>query len=200
MKALLNVGGLSKAIALPARYEGWRHDLLDIDARFDVDIVMDARHIAEKLAAHAYDAVYCSDALEHFSERDAITVLRGFLHVLKPDGFAELHVPDIFQIMKVVAGGKDLSDTLYEIHGVRITPLDVIYGHQRDIRELGNDHYAHKTGFTARSMESTLREAGFAGGFIVAGDANKADYEMTVFGFKNAPSRERIDAIRRGEA
>ena len=56
MKAFLNVGGLSKAIKVPARYEGWRHDLLDIDARFDMDIVMDARQIADRLAAETYDS------------------------------------------------------------------------------------------------------------------------------------------------
>src|SRR6266446_7887238 len=46
------------------------------------------------LAASQFDAVYCSHNLEHYYRHDGATVLRGFLHVLKPDGFAEIKVPD----------------------------------------------------------------------------------------------------------
>ncbi len=45
MKCVLNVGGHSKTIAIPVYYAGWKHDLLDIDARNTPDVVMDAREL-----------------------------------------------------------------------------------------------------------------------------------------------------------
>lgn len=42
---VLNVGGGSKAIPIPARYTGWEHVLLDIEPLPDVDVVMDARDL-----------------------------------------------------------------------------------------------------------------------------------------------------------
>src|SRR5439155_12197788 len=92
MATVLNVGGGSKKIPIPARYEGWSHVLLDIDPRFGADLIMDARELLAT-TPQTYDAVYCSNNLEHYYRHDAERVLRGFLHVLKSDGYAEIRVP-----------------------------------------------------------------------------------------------------------
>src|SRR5687767_1250719 len=117
MKRVLNVGGSSKSIAISARFDGWQHDLLDVDPRFGVDVVMDARQLTN-LPTGSYDAVYCSHTLEHFTEGDAQKVLAGFLHILTDDGFAELRVPD-FRAACVASLERnvELNETLYTVNG-----------------------------------------------------------------------------------
>ena len=101
MRKVLNVGGNSKAIGLPAQYNGWEHVLLDIDPRGKPDVVCDARELTS-LAGATYDSVYCSHNLEHYYRHDVGKVLAGFLHVLKPEGFVFARVPDIGMVMRVV--------------------------------------------------------------------------------------------------
>ena len=100
-KKRLNVGGHRKNIPIPAQYAGWQHDLLDIDPDCKPDVLCDAREM-HKLELGYYDAIYCSHNLEHYYLHDALQVLSGFIHVLKPNGFAHIRVPDIGQLMKTV--------------------------------------------------------------------------------------------------
>jgi hypothetical protein len=79
LKRVLNVGGNSKAIALPAPYADFEHLLLDIDPTGQPDIVCDARRL-ETLPADQFDAIYCSHNLEHYYHHDVAKVcghLRG---------------------------------------------------------------------------------------------------------------------------
>jgi hypothetical protein len=41
-----------------------------------------------------------------------------------------------------------------------ITPLDMIFGHTASLAR-GNQYMAHRTGFTARTLQQLLVEAGF---------------------------------------
>lgn len=158
---VLNVGGGSKQIPIPPRYQGWKHLLLDIDASGQPDVVGDARELS-KLEPGQFDAVYCSHNLEHYYKHDGKKVLSGFLHVLKPDGFAEIRVPDLKAVMKrVVAADMNIEDTLYVSPAGPITVRDVIYGWGKQIESTGQDFYAHKTGFVAASLKDALTEAGF---------------------------------------
>src|SRR6516164_8820387 len=93
-RSMLNVGGGSKNIPIPAYFDGWEHILLDIDPAGNPDIVCDARELLS-LAPLQFDAVYCSHNLEHYYKHETAAVLRGFLHILKMDGFAEIRVPDM---------------------------------------------------------------------------------------------------------
>ena len=61
---VLNVGGASKQIPIPAYFNGWEHLLLDVDPRGSPDIVCDAR-LLTTLPAGQFDAIYCSHNLEH---------------------------------------------------------------------------------------------------------------------------------------
>ena len=65
-RSLLNVGGGSKTVAIPAYFNGWTHHLLDIDPSGTPDIVCDARNL-QSLEAGRYDAVYCSHNIEHYT-------------------------------------------------------------------------------------------------------------------------------------
>jgi SAM-dependent methyltransferase len=179
--SVLNVGGNSKDIPIPPHYQGWQHLLLDIDARRDVDVVCDARELGEFEAAR-FDAIYCSHNLEHYYAHDVPRVLAGFLHVLKPDGFAEIRVPDLEAVIRKLAGGElGLEDELYDSPAGPITALDVIYGYGKEIESSGEDFYAHKTGFSAQTLNSTLQRAGFQ---EVWKAPPLSDYEIRALAFR----------------
>ncbi|MBM5575402.1 methyltransferase domain-containing protein [Deefgea sp. CFH1-16] len=162
MRKVLNVGGNSKDIPIPAEYDGWTHVLLDIDPKGNPDVVCDARELLT-LPAATYDSIYCSHNLEHYYRHDVLKVLAGFAHVLKPDGFAVIRVPDMGAVMQtVVEQGLDIDDFLYQSPAGPILVRDVIYGYGVEIESSGHDFYAHKTGFTQKSLVSVLESAGFS--------------------------------------
>lgn len=182
-KRVLNVGGNSKAIPIPAHYDGWQHILLDVDPKGRPDIVCDARVLTSQTPA-AYDSVYCSHNLEHYYRHDVIKVLRGFLHVLKEGGFAYIRVPDMENLMKIVVQRQlDIDDFLYESPAGPITVRDVIYGYGSEIEASGNDFFAHKTGFTQKSLTAVLKDAGFRHVFAETGNL-----EVTAIAFKGKPA------------
>lgn len=181
---VLNVGGGSKATPIPSHFSEWKHDLLDIDARGNPDLVCDARELLT-LEASRYDAVYCSHNLEHYYRHDGRKVLQGFIHILKDDGFAEIRVPDIAQVIATVQEHRlDLDDVLYESAAGPISAHDVIYGLQSEIVNSGQDFYAHKTGFTPKSLMSILSEAGFRYIFLAEG----AQLAVHALAFKTEPT------------
>jgi ubiquinone/menaquinone biosynthesis C-methylase UbiE len=182
MKKVLNVGGSSKAIALPPQYQGWEHLLLDIDPKSSPDILCDARKLAT-LEAGQFDAVYCSHNLEHYHRHDVQGVLTGFLHVLKEGGFAHIRVPDMHEVMRqTLERGLDIDDVLYQSPAGPITVLDVVYGYGAEIEQSGNDFFAHKTGFTQKSLLKALHAAGFSKTYGAVGNI-----EVTALGFKGVP-------------
>jgi SAM-dependent methyltransferase len=183
--AVLNVGGHSKASSIPPHYDGWQHVLLDIDATSDADIVCDARELP-RFEGGLFDAVYCAHNLEHFYQHDVPRVLGGFLHVLKPDGFAEIRVPDLEAVFRKVASGEvGLEDELYRSTGGPIAVIDIIYGWSKEIEASGRDFYAHKTGFTATTLMAAVRRAGFKEIWMVPG---LAVYELRAFAFRAQPT------------
>jgi SAM-dependent methyltransferase len=182
---VLNVGGGSKQIAIPDHYSGWDHVLLDIAPSPDADIVQDARNLAQ-LESGQFDAVYCSHNLEHYFRHDAVKVLAGFMHVLKPDGFAEIRVPDMKAVIAhMVESGMDLDDVLYTSPGGPISAHDVFYGWGKQIESSGVDFYAHKCGFTAKSLGGILTDAGFT---RVGLSESGTGFEIRALAFKTEPT------------
>ena len=183
MKKVLNVGGNSKKIPLPPEYEGWEHVLLDIDPKSEADVLCDARNLSS-FDEDLYDSIYCSHNLEHYHRHDAVTVLKGFAHVLKPDGFVYLRVPDIGEVMRmVVEKNLDIDDFLYQSPAGPIMVRDVIYGYSVEIERSGNDFFAHKTGFTQKALVSVLNMTGF--GWVFSGTGN---LEVKAFAFLTEPN------------
>ena len=185
MKKVLNVGGNSKDIPLPPQYAGFEHLLLDIDPSGKPDVVCDARNLTT-LEAGVFDAVYCSHNLEHYYRHDVPKVLGGFLHVLKEGGFAQIRVPDLAAVMKAtIDRGLDVEDVLYESAAGPITVLDVLYGLGSEIEQSGQDYFAHKTGFTQKSLAKALNKAGFTKVFSGLGN-----FEISALAFKGEPDNE----------
>lgn len=185
IKRVLNVGGNSKEIPIPPEFDGWDHVLLDIDPKGNPDVVCDAR-LLTTLAEEEYDCVYCSHNLEHYYAHDVPKVLNGFLHVLKSDGFACIRVPDMGAVMRrCVIEDLDFDDVLYQSGIGPITVKDVMYGYGIEIERSGNEFFAHKTGFTKKSLEAILLRSGFTHVYIRAGNL-----EVAAFAFKNRPTEE----------
>ena len=183
LRKVLNVGGNSKDIPIPSQYSGWQHDLLDIDASGNPDIVCDARALTQLVGAQ-YDAVYCSHNLEHYYKHDVAKVLSGFRHILKEDGFVHIRVPDIGEVMRqVVSREMDIDDVLYESQAGPILVNDVLYGLGVEIERSGNDFFAHKTGFTQKSLTARLKASGFSS---VASWCSH--FEIGAIAFKNVPT------------
>ncbi len=182
-KTLLNVGGNSKHIQLPEVYSGWKKVLLDIDSSIQPDICCDARNLLS-LTPGEYDVVYCSHNLEHYYPHESPMVLQGFRHVINSKGAIDIHVPDLGQLMKIVINNDmDINDFLYQSAAGPITVHDVLFGYGVEIEKSGNDFFAHKTGFTVKSLEKLLKENGFP--YVYSGIAN---LEIRAVAFLDTPN------------
>ncbi len=182
--SVLNVGGGSKAIPIPSHYNEWNHVLLDVSNRGNVDVVLDARLL--ETSDQKYDAIYCSHNLEHYFRHDCATVLRGFRHVLKSDGFAEIRVPDVASVFNAVqTRDLDIDDVLYTSGGGPITVHDVIYGWRKEIERSGEDFYAHKRGFTEKTLSADLVNAGFEAVWVAR---DEELFELRAMAFMSTPN------------
>jgi hypothetical protein len=120
-------------------------------------------------------------------------VVQGFCHVLKHDGFAEIRVPDLESVMRhVVQHNLDIDDQLYQSPMGPILVRDVIYGLHVEIERSGTDYYAHKTGFSPRSLTKFLVANGFP--WVATGSQNR--FELHAFAFKQQPTEERLRMLR----
>ena len=184
-RKVLNVGGGSKSISLPQQYAEFEHILLDIDPSGSPDIVCDARLLHE-LEPEQFDAVYCSHNLEHYFWHEVPRVLDGFIHVLKPNGFVHIRVPDIGALIRAVAGrNMDLEDVAYRTEaGLVIAPLDILYGYRPKIQQSGESYYMHKTGFSQASLRRTLAKAGFE--YVFTG-LHEPSFDLTAIAFMDKP-------------
>jgi tetratricopeptide (TPR) repeat protein len=196
-RQVLNVGGGSKGVALPPHFQDWKQLLLDIDPRVGADLVCDARALREAADANAFDAVYCSHNLEHYYRHDVDKVLQGFLHVLKREGFAEIRVPDIGELIKLLARNElDIEQEIYKANVGSITAHDMFYGYAPEIEASGQDFYAHKTGFSRDSLLRALRTNGFGEIYFAP---PLALLELHAFAFKTKADGAQRAALGLGE-
>lgn len=137
----------------------WREVRLDIDPAVAPDIEASITDMAAVDSA-SVDAVWSAHNLEHLFAHEVPAALAEFRRVLRPGGFALVTVPDLQQAAALVAEDR-LTEAAYVSPAGPIAPLDMLYGHGESIAG-GNVFMAHRTGFTARSLEGLLVAAGFA--------------------------------------
>jgi ubiquinone/menaquinone biosynthesis C-methylase UbiE len=180
---VLNIGGGAGRF-VSQELNGYEQVLLDIDPAVKPDICMDASKMSS-LPGKEYDAVFCSHALEHFYRHEVPVVLDGFQHVLKDDGFAQVYVPDVMALMQsMIEEGKDLFSTWYRTSGgERIEFHDVLYGWNKQMAQ-GNTFYAHKCGFSEKTISKLMKDAGFKTVYV-----ERTGYDLHVLAFKRPPSR-----------
>lgn len=158
---VLNVGAGSRETHLPAIYLDAVVVYLDADARWNPDIVLRAQDLGT-LPAESYDAVYSAHTLEHFYTHDLGPVLRGIAHVLKPEGFAHIVVPDIGNVLKKFGGDFPwgLDSRVYYSESGWITVHDLLYGHAVAVAH-HPELMSHKQGFSAERLSRLMLEHGF---------------------------------------
>lgn len=141
------------------RTREWRELRLDVDPRMRPDIVADIVDMPE-VPSESVDAVWSSHNIEHVYAYQVPRMLEEFLRVLRPGGEALITTPDLQRAAERIATGR-LEDPLYDSDAGPVTPLDMVYGHGKEISN-GFEEMAHRTGYTARTLERRLRDAGFA--------------------------------------
>ena len=116
--------------------------------------------------------------------------LSEFHRVIRPNGFVVITCPDLQSACELVANDK-LTDTAYHSPAGSISPIDIIYGHRGYIAA-GNSYMAHRCGFTAKVLASTLRAAGFE---TIALKRRKASFDLWAVGLKAKNETERIEKL-----
>jgi SAM-dependent methyltransferase len=160
-KIVLNVGcGYPLRQKLHPHFHGpeWQEIRLDLDPAVRPDIVCSITDMAP-VSADAVDAIWSSHNLEHLQRHEVPAALTEFLRVLKPCGFLLLTLPDLQNVARLVVEDR-LEDPAYTSSSGPITALDMIFGHTPSLAR-GNSLMAHRTGFTAQTLQKVLTEAGF---------------------------------------
>ena len=129
-----------------------------VDPGVAPDIVASITDMAA-VASGSVDAVWSSHNLEHLHAHEVPVALREFHRVLAPAGFALVTMPDLQRVAELVAADR-LAEPAYLSPAGPIAPLDMLFGHGTAIAR-GNGFMAHRTGFTARTLEAALLAAGF---------------------------------------
>lgn len=138
----------------------WDEIRVDADPEMEPDVVCDFRDLSG-FEDEAFDAVYCSHALEHLHFFEVAPTLQGFNRVLCHGGKLLVTVPDLQGACEAVAEGR-LEEMLYESPSGPIAALDVIFGWRPVTYKFG-ELWLHRCGFTRDTLGGFLGGAGFAG-------------------------------------
>ena len=160
-KKFLHVGcgRLTKANSTPEfQKKEWIETRLDIDENVTPDIISSITDMSV-VDSDSFDAVYSSHNIEHLFSHEVPLALKEMHRVLCDDGFLVITCPDLQSVCEHVVNDK-LTEPLYQSGMGPISPIDIIYGHRSSISS-GNHYMAHKVGFTAKVLYSTLTGVGF---------------------------------------
>jgi SAM-dependent methyltransferase len=179
-KIVLNVGsGPYRQGALPENFttSDWQEIRLDIDPHVLPDMIGTITDLSA-VADNSVDAVFSSHNLEHIYDYEVPLALGEFLRVLKPDGgLVMIVVPDMQNAAQWVARGDMDDEPLYLSPGGPVKALWMFYGMGTSVP--GLPYMAHKTGFTAASLQPRLVAAGFSRVEVVL-----RPFEIVAYGYK----------------
>jgi predicted O-linked N-acetylglucosamine transferase (SPINDLY family)/SAM-dependent methyltransferase len=157
-RVLLHVGCGRAPLPQGLGGEGWREIRYDIDPSVKPDLVGSLTAM-DQVAAGSVEAIWSSHNLQHLVDHEVPQALAEFWRVLRPGGVAWIVVPDVQCLAERIASG-DLDGEFYRSPAGPITASDVLWGHRASLAE-GRTFMAHRTGFTAPTLERRLLAAGF---------------------------------------
>lgn len=137
----------------------YREISLDIDKKFNPDIVADIHnisHIPDKFV----NVVYTSHMIEHIHFFKVPSVIKEFLRIVKDGGLVRIITPNMSKVAEKLQSG-DLLDVLYESQGGPITSMDILYGSRYHTHKHNQDYMAHKCGFTDKVFRKLATENNF---------------------------------------
>jgi len=158
------------------RTQQWTEIRLDIDPSVKPDIVASLTDMSH-VASGSVDAIWSSHNIEHLFAHEVPVAFREFWRVLKPGGFVLLRMPDLQAAAEQVARG-NIEEPVYISPAGPICPIDMIYGY-RPFHAQGNLFMLHRTGFTAKTLEKKLTEAGFANVLV-----QRSDWDLWARGYR----------------
>lgn len=157
--SFLHVGCGPKQIdQTPFAGMGWHEVRLDIDASVSPDLIGTITSM-DAVATASMDAVFSSHNIEHLYPDEVPLALAEFRRILRPSGFCLITCPDLQSICKRVAQDL-LTEPAYTSPAGPIAAIDMLYGF-RPALKAGNRYMAHRCGFTAKVLLSSLNAAGF---------------------------------------
>ena len=182
-KTVLSIGPGARPV--PPHYQGWKVLVGGDHAFAKPDLSISVRNLGDQPAAQ-FDAVYCAHALQTCYTHEVGRVVEGLRHIVKPGGFVEIRVPDVGAIMRMAVERKlDLEDALYKSQAGPVTVRDALYGYARNVGA-SPEHFAHRVGFSRKSLRSILGRAGFAAAALLRPRA----LEIALVAFPQAPTEE----------
>lgn len=119
---------------------------VDVEARWEPDVVGDWNHIASLFGPNSVDLVVAHHTIEHVGCGEARPFLVGCLEVLKPGGSLLVCVPD----MRALANRfvlREVDDWTFMVNA---------YG-----AYMGEEADRHRWGYTYETLEKELMAAGF---------------------------------------
>jgi SAM-dependent methyltransferase len=171
--------------------DDWKEIRFDINKNVNPDIVGTLTDMS-LVKTESVDAIYSSHNIEHIYPHEVPIALKEFYRVLKDDGIVVISCPDLQGVCEAVVNDR-LLEPLYETAAGPISPIDILYGWRKDLVK-GNEHMAHKGGFTYTSLNASFFEAGFkaryGGRFQEAGAPN-----LFLVAFKQKVLEEEIKKI-----
>jgi len=161
MKTLLHVGCGASRIrqTTPGFNDGsWSEIRIDINALNQPDIIGSMTDMSA-VTSNSMDAIFSSHNIEHLYPHEVPLALDEFHRVLGSQGFCVITCPDIQSVCALVAQDK-LLDPAYISPAGPIAPIDILFGHRQSLAQ-GNLFMAHRTGFTEKTLSTTLKNSGF---------------------------------------
>jgi predicted SAM-dependent methyltransferase len=138
----------------------WKEIRVDIDPAVKPHFVSSMTDLSGCIPDQSVDAIWSSHSIEHLHSFEVPAAFKEFARVLKPHGFMLATCPDIEQIAELLLKS-EIDSPAYMSPAGPITPMDMIFGHQKSIRE-GNHFMSHRTAFTQQLIGTLLVDAGFA--------------------------------------
>jgi predicted SAM-dependent methyltransferase len=192
MKKLLHVGCGAARLqqTTPGFNNGsWLEIRLDINTLNNPDLIGNMINMSV-VESGSMDAIFSSHNIEHLYPYEVPIALDEFHRVLHSQGFCVITCPDIQSVCALVAQDK-LLDPAYVSPAGPIAPIDILFGHRTSMAQ-GNLYMAHRTGFTEKTLSTTLHEAGF---LTVATMKRPLYFDLWALATKSPASQDQINTL-----
>lgn len=156
--------------------EEWEEIRLDVEASVQPDIIGTMTDMKD-VATGSVNAIFSSHNLEHLVPHELPVAMSEFLRVLEDDGYLVVTLPDLQQVARLVAQDKLDEPAYHTGAGLPICPMDILYGWRLAMAN-GQPYMAHRMGFTARTLQKALMQAGFGSVAIKRGNGDFALYAV----------------------
>src|ERR1700677_656031 len=183
-KVILHAGCGNEPLPQLYATDEWREVRMDRGTHLNVDLPASPDSIPA--ADDSFDRVYCAHTLEHVPAHDVVPSLKELARVLKPGCILRVIVPDIAAVARLVAY-YDLDSTLYHSPAGPVTIGDVLWGFADWIAH-GKPLYAHRTGFSRRTLAKALQSAGLEKILV---EEKITTFELNAFATKPIPPAEK---------